>query len=461
MNPMAGRYFNNPGFAAAFSNLAGIFAPPGPDEMLGYEQLRGERFANDSLQSLYTNVDGFAPEALDRRASLLGIYNPTQGFEARNMGDATQRYGIDTQAATSRGNNAADNDARLRLGAFDARTNPTGAQGISDADIAATLGIEVPGFGAMGPVAPSETQVLGANLQNQLGDIPGLAEALAADGIGTSNVVTPEGPRMAPTGLSALGGAEPFINPGSEAAPKPMVFVGQDGTQIPGMFQSGQYMTADGQPIPPGFVPMNLAQPQGSNADLGVTNSNVTDFNRVQSTVTTSNLLIDELETLIASQVGAAGLPGTIKMIAQDLLQVGRELGASFGGDPDAVITPDMLGAVLDSGEGYDPTFRQIRTGLLQLAYLNAQRDNPRGEVSRFALERQIEALGQGRFGNDESVLGSLGMARSANQRALAGAEALVGRNPQAPAAPPGTAAAPAPGAPARIRYDANGNRIE
>jgi hypothetical protein len=182
---------------------------------------------------------------------------------------------------------------------------------------------------------------------------------------------------------------------------------------------------------------------------LGSTNSNLTDYNRVISTVTTSNMLLDDLERLIQSQSGAAGLPGTIQSLGQDLLQVGLELGAAFSDDPDKIITPDMLsgvaGRVAGTGAGYNPVFREIRTGLLQLAYLNAQRDNPRGEVSRFALERQIEALGQGALGNDQSTLAALGMARRANDRAVAGAEAMMGRGGQGPASPAQGGATPPP----------------
>lgn len=445
MNPLAGRYFNDPNMATAMSNLASAFAPPSADEALGWAQLRGVNDENARLSTLWEA----AGNDFDRMGVAAGQWNPTQSYYAVDTADATARRGQDISASTSMSNNAADNDRALRTAVLGAATDPNGRQAVDDQMMSAILGTEMPGFSMAGPVAPSETQVLGANLQDQLGGIPGLAEALAADGVDASNVVTPDGVRMQPTGLAALQGAEPFVNKGAEAAMQPVVLLGPEGEELPGFFNpsTGQYSTSDGQPVPPGFRAARLAQPQGSNEELGITTSNQTDYRRVQQTVVNSNLLIDELQGLIGSRAGAAGLPGTLQMLAQDFVQVGRELGTAFGADPNAIVSQEDLLAIAGLGENYDPVFRQIRAGMLQLAYLNAQRDNPRGEVSRFALERQIEALGQGMLSNDQSVLASLEMSRSANDRALRAAEALVGRAGAvpAPAGTPPPAATPRP----------------
>lgn len=447
------RYFNNPQMAAAFSNLAGVFAPPSAQDFYAQSRTEGQDFQNQAIADAYgaMTAEGVTPQDQDRfgvAATLFGQgFNPTQSNRAVDIASGDRRYGVDVGAQNALDLQGMRNEQSGRETAFGAAVDPSGRQAITDEQIAGLLGLEgAPGFGAAGPVAPTDAQVLGANRQSMIDEIPGLREALAADGVDASNIVTEDGVAMAPTGLAAVRGDEPFINRGAEAAAKPITYTNAAGQRVGGMIRDGQFFGADGAPLTPeeAGTAVNIGQPQGSNEDLGVTNSNMTDYNRVQQTVTVSNLLLDDLEGLIRSQAGAAGLPGTIQSLGQDLLQVGRELGTAFGGDENALVTPDMLAGVAGDGAGYNPVFREIRTGLLQLAYLNAQRDNPRGEVSRFALERQIEALGQGALGNDQSTLAALGMARRANERALAGAEASIGRSGGTQPAP--AQAGPAPG---------------
>lgn len=449
------RYFNNPQMAAAFSNLAGVFAPPSAQDFYAQSRTEGQDFQNQAIAEAYgaMTAEGVTPQDQDRfgvAATLFGQgFNPTQSNRAVDIASGDRRYGTDVGAQNALDLQGMRNAQSGRETAFGALVDPNGRQAVTDEEIMGILGVEgMPGFDAAGPVAPTDAQVLGANRQSMIDEIPGLREALAADGVDASSVVTEDGVRMAPTGLAAVRGDEPFINRGAEAAAKPITYTNVTGQRVGGVIRDGQFFGADGAPLTPeeAGTATSIGQPQGSNEELGVTNSNMTDYNRVQQTVTTSNLLIDDLEGLIQSQAGAAGLPGTIQSLGQDLLQVGRELGTAFAGDENAIITPDMLAGVAGAApEDYNPVFREIRTGLLQLAYLNAQRDNPRGEVSRFALERQIEALGQGALGNDQSTLAALGMTRRANERALAGADASIGRN--APAAAPQGGATPPPAA--------------
>lgn len=436
------RYFNNPQMAAAFSNLAGVFAPPSAQDFYAQSRTEGQDFQNQAIADAYgaMTAEGVTPQDQDRfgvAATLFGQgFNPTQTNRAVDIASGDRRYGTDVGAATAmRGQN-------LDLAQAYATNNLTGDQAIPglSPEIAEALGLgfdlpAVSGQGIGAPATPlTETQVAGADRQRLQGDGLLTDEMLLAEIMGTTpveNIVTPEGPRVAYR-TDAVG-QEPFINRGAEAAAKPITYTNAAGQRVGGMIRDGQFFGADGAPLTPeeAGTAVNIGQPQGSNDELGVTNSNMTDYNRVQQTVTVSNLLLDDLEGLIRSQAGAAGLPGTIQSLGQDLLQVGRELGTAFGGDENALVTPDMLAGVAGDGSGYNPVFREIRTGLLQLAYLNAQRDNPRGEVSRFALERQIEALGQGAIGNDQSTLAALGMTRRANERALAGADASIGRSGQ------------------------------
>lgn len=476
MNPVAGRFFNSPQFATAMSNLAGAFAPPSPQEYLIGEQLKRERQAASRLDELWAGAAGDP----DRQAVLLDLYNPDQSYYATNQADATKRYGIDTGARTAITTNAADNARALEVAGINDATNRRGqdidarvdlttnaadnARALDVARIAdatdrrgqnigligdyATTPLErteaIPGVppeiaAALGlPALPSASgAALGAEAAPLsesemkaliLGDLsPADQRNAALSDVPVEQVVGPDGQPVFSTRMDAVG-QQAYVPKGSEAKPTPITFE-RDGVRMGGFVVGDQYVDADGVPlsaVEAGTV-AEIGKPTGSNADLGITNSNLTDYNRVQQTVVQSNMLIDQLEGLVKANAGAAGAAGSIQMLAQDFVQTGRELGEAFGLGPDGIVTPDMLNAIGGSGD-YNPVFRQIRAGMLQLAYLNAQRDNPRGEVSRFALERQIDALGQGLVGNDQSVLASLAMSRDANARSLAAAEALVGR---------------------------------
>lgn len=443
VNPLAGRYFNDPNIAAAISGLAGAFAPPAPEELMLAEQMRGERMGNDARERMF----GLAGDNFDQLGIVADLYDPSNSYYSVNTAADTARRGQDIAASTEL--------EKARMGGlFDlAGTTLSYDQampGLSP-DIAAAIGVPAmppqsgAALGAPAPL-PSETQVLGME-RMALRDSGQLTDQMILDAIlsdmNTEKVMTPEGPRIV-SRADAMG-MEPFVDKGSEAAAKPVVFVDPNtGEQRNGSVKDGAFTFSDGTPVPPGWVAGQLPSPTGGMQDL-FTNSNATELTRIRAIVNESNSLISALEGLIQQNAGAAGLPGTVQMLGQDLLTVGRELGSAFGDDPNAIITQDMLPAVLGNGEGYDPVFREIRAGMLQLAYLNARRDNPSGEVSRFALERQIEALSQGLLANDESVLAALGMSRQANDRKL---QAYEDAAAQAVGAPAPTGAAPAPGTP-------------
>lgn len=110
------RYYSDPNLARAFDNIAQMFLPPGGSDLAGYAAANATKQKADALAQLLANPND--PDA-DRKATFLGAYNPAQSWRALELGDATQRYGYDTQAATSRNNNAADNERALRQTALD------------------------------------------------------------------------------------------------------------------------------------------------------------------------------------------------------------------------------------------------------------------------------------------------------------------------------------------------------
>ena len=111
-------YFNSPAFAQAAQNLSSLFEPPSGADAAGWATANAKKAEAARLADLfsYSQAPDFDPNQLDRRAAAAGVYTPTQGFGARDMDDATKRYGYDTQASTSRTNNAADNARALEVG---------------------------------------------------------------------------------------------------------------------------------------------------------------------------------------------------------------------------------------------------------------------------------------------------------------------------------------------------------
>lgn len=453
------KYYNNPQVGQAFQNLAQMYAPPSAQDMSALAQANARRQEATRLQQLFES--GATPSESAALAGVQGYGQTPQGYN----------YGVDTAAATARHGH----DQNLAGTQYTADQNLTGDMYAADqtrqGDMFNTL------FGALGegevrpavpeseaalfglggaiggaagvPSRPSEDEVRGANLQSQMDTMtPDQLLGLAL-GDETVKVQGDNGPVFANPGVAAATGAPAYVDKGSEAAPELLNWQSPDGGNGTAVFDPvrGTWLdTQTQQPIPAGSTTFK-AQAQGGREDI--TKSNMTDYNRVQQTVTTSNALIDQLEGLIQSQAGAAGLPGTLRSMGQDFAQVGRELAGAFGDDMDGIVTEEMLAGLSADGGQYNPVYQQIRTGMLQLAYLNAQRDNPRGEVSRFALERQIEALGQGLLSNDQSILAALSMSREANDRSLQGADALVGRGPApqppAPPTPPAPQSAPGP----------------
>lgn len=456
-NPLAGRYFNDPNFGAALSNLAAAFAPPDAQEMLGYEQLRGTRAENDRLSSLWDAAGG----DFDRMGMAAGQWDPTQSYYAVDQSNATARRGQDlTYDLGARGQNVDLAQAYA--------TQPlerTQAMAGLPPEIAAALGLPelAPTNGAvLGAEAKPMTEeqvrgqfLLGAQADGSLTDQD--IWSMAMGDTPTMNVIDPvtNQPRVAFSGEAARNGATPFVNPGSKAgvdfgnykAPD-----GREGSYIADPNTGTLKDAATGEPLPQGVTLYKL---EGGSKDdaTGATNANLTTYNSLSATLTQSDMILDDLSTLIQSNAGAAGLAGTLQSVAQDIGQTAREFDEVFGTGVDGMVNEGMISALGQSNANgpYDPVFQQIRSGMLQLAYLNAKRDNPSGEVSRFALERQLDALSQGLLGNDQSVLAALSYQRRANEIARASAERLIGNTPGtvAPIDPAGagTGSTPAPGA--------------
>ena len=93
--------YNDPALGQAFTNLAQIFAPPSGADLSGYANAAATRADAERRAQLYAQagMPDFNQSVFDRQAVAAGLYNPTQSYQALDMGDATQRYGYDTAAA--------------------------------------------------------------------------------------------------------------------------------------------------------------------------------------------------------------------------------------------------------------------------------------------------------------------------------------------------------------------------
>lgn len=429
------RYFNNPQMASAFSNLAGIFAPPSAQDFYAQSRTEGQDFENQMRRELFASAGG----DFDRMGMAAGQWNPNQSFYSVDQGNAVAMRGQDLGAQT------AQRGQDMSLAQAYATNNLTGDQAIPGLppEIAEALGLNfdlpaVTGQQLGAPATPmSETQVRGANLQAHFDEDEMLAAAMAADGVGASNVVTEDGTRMMPTGLAALQGAEPFVNRGAEAARRPVTLLGPNGEQAPGAFDptTGSYFMADGSPMPEGYRAANLAQPQGSNEDLGLT---TTGQNRADSAFinsTRSLEILNELDQALADNPGAAGLAGGIQRITQNLVQTVDEVGQLLGGG----FSPEDLAenGMIDNStynqyfnKAFNPQLAEMDILFNQLVWAYAAGQQNDGRVSNQQMEQARNSLGiTGSLSNTAQIRAALGRLRGQFERDNASARQLANPN--------------------------------
>ena len=102
------RYYNDPTIGQAFSNLAGMFAPPSGGDLAGYATAAAKKAEAARLAQLfdYAKAPDFNQTQFDRMGVAVGNYAPTGSYYAVDQNNATTRRGQDIDAETSRLNNA-------------------------------------------------------------------------------------------------------------------------------------------------------------------------------------------------------------------------------------------------------------------------------------------------------------------------------------------------------------------
>lgn len=492
--------YNDPAIREGLNNLAALFAPPSGAEMVASATMRAKQEEAARLADLHARAGraNLTPEEMaiiDRQLAVQtgGFQNSQWRFK---MDDATTRRAQDVDASTklrqTEMQQAGDTTRKMLdpVAAGATRFVPQSIARLYNVPGTQTGVVEMkPGErsvlpdgrtleGAPKPLSSDETiaAVIGQELQRG-GLTP---RQVVGPKLGSPvEVQRPDGSRgFATPGDAMLGGMTPAPAAGAAARKDGMALL-PDGRRVPVTRDpSGlQWQMQDGAAIPPDAQVFDLARPQGTNEQIGITSSNTTEANRLRAAVVNADGIIRDIDGLVRNNPAATGLAANVISFTQDLRQVLAEFGQAFGGSAsaDAPISPQQLQAmasgVLDKiapNQQYNPVYRQARAMLLELAYSNARMNNPNGEVSRFALEREIEQLGLGGVGNDQAVLAVLGNARNRLARALDQADVLSGRKPgptreslSQPSAPAAPRPQTAPQAPARLRFDANGNQVQ
>ena len=319
-------FFNNPAVGQSVENLAKLFGPPSGSDLSGYAAAAAKKAETDKLNWLFANPTDANAATI---SSLLGIQNygaTAEGFNKtdltnrreQDLKDAASRYSTDRTFDASRLNNsdnnvaamgrqktindttlttnAADNARALATNAADNNQKMAGvrfgpiAQGAvlpaMPDSVASLYGLPSSPV-VMGNVGANQGEtVYGADGKTYAGTakpktsdevlaaiIPTLPtdmqQALAAKGIGTQNVVGPDGKPVVSTDLGAVG-KTPYVDPKSVAKPEFGEAILADGTKVPVTAGSdGIWKTQDGKPVPNDARVMDMAKATGSNTDIG------------------------------------------------------------------------------------------------------------------------------------------------------------------------------------------------
>lgn len=417
--------YNNPAFAQAASNLSQLFAPPSGADAAGWATARAKQDEAARLSKLFELAQMPEPNIgiFDRMGSAAGQWNPTQGYGARDMADATNRYGIDTTAATSRMNNTADNQASV-LGKLFQPLNEGQVRPELPGSIASQYGmpgVDVPAVaGNPKPLSETEWQ---ASQNERLRQSGGLTDQMMIDQIlgekSPVQAVGPDGatPQFMSPGAAVRTGAQPYINEGSKAKPSNAMGVLPDGQQVPAVqdADTGKWRHAQtGEELPVDVRIFDMAKPQGTAEEVGVSKPTNSAIEKQLIDVAVAKNTAVRLRDLIAQSPASQGIVGWMRGTAQNIVQSGGEVGQYFGGQM-AEVDKAINSGLADAGlaEAFDPNIPAIEMMANLLAFQYAKTTT--GErLSNEMLRNAKAALGlEGLTANQASSLTRLDRAIS------------------------------------------------
>lgn len=420
------RYFNDPAFAAAAGNIASMFAPPSGSDAAGFAAAKAKREEAQRLSDFfdYAQNPEFNQSQFDRLGVGAGVYAPNQSYYGVDQGNLTAQRGQDVTARTSLTNNAADNARALeqtRLGNQNDITTTLLAPVAQNAtrfvppsvasmyDLPATQAGNIaaqPGEqittpdgrliqGAPKPLSETEWQ---AGQNERLRQSGGLTDDMLLDAIvgerSPVQVVGENGPVYSSPGAAARQGLPAFVNKGAEAKPTngTAVIAGRRVAVMQG--SDGIWKTQDGTPIPTDTEVFDMAKPQGSAEEVGLSKPTNSQIEQQLVDIAVAKDTATQLRDMVANAPAAQGVVGWLRGTAQDFLQTGGELAQHFGGNVADVQQRIQQGAEeADLAGAFDPRIPTIEMMANLLAFQYAKTTT--GErLSNEMLKASRAALG-------------------------------------------------------------------
>lgn len=457
------RYYNDPQLGQAFSNLAGLFAPPTAQDTAAYATAQARQAEASRLAKLFEAAGG----DFDKMGAAAGAWTPSQGYYAVDQGNAVARRGQDVAAGTAaRGQDITAGTARYAAdlsaetarqnAEIDARTSVvTGAFGpLNEGQVRPAIPGSIAGlFGlpdmpqaAGAPKPPSMDQ---AQAGVFLGMPPEQQRAITFGDTPIEQVLDPAGQPTNVMRTDAIG-QTPYVNKGATAAPDLYSYVTADGAEGSALLMpDGALVDASTrQPLPQGTRTYKL---QGGDkaAMTGATTSNVTQGNAIVAEANYGLQRAAEFRTLLQQNPGSAGLTGMLRGFGQDVVAAVDEAQAAYGGNGTIGSVDELrryAEAIGASGK-YDPALAQVAAYALEMAYLQAKMQDPGGEVNVREMERLLDVYDGGIAGN-QKVLANLDVLDQQLQQRIAMANQLRGTD-GAPAPAPGAGDIPTVATPA------------
>ncbi|QIG74322.1 putative injection protein [Rhizobium phage RHph_N65] len=490
------RYYNNPEIGQAFSNLAGLFAPPSGSDLAGYAAAKAKKEEAARLAELfaYAKDPNYNQAMADRMGVLGGVYAPNQSYYAVDLGDRTTRRGQDITAQTSRDNNAADNTRQIEQTRLQ-QTGETTRSMLSPVAAGATR--FVPGsIAELYGVPETQTGVVNVG-QGETATLPGgqvitgqpkpltdsewqaqQNERLRAAGVITDQqladaitgketpvqAVGPDGktPVYMTPGAATRTGARPY-DASADKAPlvEGTAVVDGKSVQVFRRANDTNYVMADGTPVPSGIQVFDKAHPTGSSADVGLKPTEASDkagifYSRAAPASANMDAAIGggyqpsdvDYETAIGSM---SGLPNAVNR------HFTSDAGRKFYNDAQnfmmSVLRPDT-GAAFGADE-----FQSYAKVFIPMPGDDAETLKAKSMARQTALAA-LQGTSRGSAENISRILQAQGLPVPPEMAAV-----IARGGVKTVAVPPASPAAAQGGAPAttgtRLIFDANGNPVQ
>jgi hypothetical protein len=490
-NIQSSRYYNDPAIGQAFSNLAGLFAPPSGSDLAGYATAKAKKEEASRLAQIfnYANDPSYNREMADRLLTLGGLVAPSQSYYSVDQGNMTTRRGQDVAAQTSITNNTADNarqmdQTRLQQTGETTRAMLTpvgqGATRFVPGSIAELYGVPETQTGVVN-VGQGETATLpgGQVITGQAKPLTeeqvkgGERERLTNSGLLTDQmlvdaIVGKETPvKIVRDGKEIYASPGAAVRAGAEATPSPEKALVEGTANVNGkavqVFRKpneGTYYTVDGQPVPADVQVFDKARPVGTSEQIGMKSTEASDkagifYNRAAPASTN---LDDALKSgYVPSDVDyetalgfMSGLPNAINrhFTSDD----GRKFYSNAQNFMMAILRPD-------TGAAFGPEEFQSYAKV----FIPMPGDNPE-ILAQKSLARQtalaaLQGTSRGAAEQISAIMQANGLEIPPEMAAVIarGGVKTAAAQPVVPAGAP----APATAAAGRLKFDANGNPVQ